>query len=98
MFDGSSVRAHAGLDWRRVLCGLTAPPAAIGSREPSILLSSTGLSGDAFGDPVQTVDRLAVRRLVVARTCDILDTLFTAYNDSVIRDYRLEYRLYDARP
>jgi hypothetical protein len=49
-----------------------------------------------FGYPTQTVDRLAMRRLLLAKSYDALDRVFAAYADSVLRDYRVEYRLFDA--
>lgn len=49
-----------------------------------------------FGYPVQTVDRIDVRNLLIAGSFDSLDSLLTAYSDSARRDFRLEYRMDDA--
>lgn len=68
-----------------------APVAAV-----SVLLPVAGAPAEEFGYPTQTIDRLAVRRLLMARSFDALDVLLAAYGDSVLRDYRLEYRLSDA--
>ena len=62
----------------------------------SLLLPVAGSPADDFGYPNQTIDRLAVRRLLMDRAYDALDTVLTAYADSARRDYRLEYRLFDA--
>jgi hypothetical protein len=70
----------------------TAQPAG----EISVLLPVAGTQTEDFGYPTQTIDRLAVRRLLMARSYDALDRLLAAYADSVLRDYRVEYRLFDA--
>ena len=62
----------------------------------SLLLPLAGDQTEDFGYPVQTVDRLAVRRLLVRKSYDALDRVLAAYGDSVLRDYRVEYRLFDA--
>jgi uncharacterized protein len=62
----------------------------------SLLLPLDDPSLEEFGYPVQTIDRLAVRRLLTSRSYDQLDALLSAYSDSVASDYRLEYRLFDA--
>jgi tetratricopeptide (TPR) repeat protein len=66
------------------------------SRSSGVLLPANGTNTENFGYPQQTVDRVAVRQLLLARSYDALDTLLTAYADSASRDYRLEYRLFDA--
>jgi tetratricopeptide (TPR) repeat protein len=62
----------------------------------SLLLPVTGQQAEDFGYPAQTVDRLAVRRLLVSKSYDVLDRVLSAYGDSVLRDYRVEYKLFDA--
>jgi tetratricopeptide (TPR) repeat protein len=49
-----------------------------------------------LGYPIGTVDRLDVRSLLLDRSYDRLDSLLTAYTDSARRDFRLEYRFFDA--
>lgn len=61
-----------------------------------VLLPNTGQPAEDFGYPTQTVDRLAMRRLLAAKSYDALDRVLAAYGDSVLRDYRVEYRLFDA--
>jgi tetratricopeptide (TPR) repeat protein len=70
----------------------TAQPAG----ELSVLLPVVGTQTEDFGYPTQTIDRLAVRRLLTSRSYDALDRMLAAYADSVLRDYRVEYRLFDA--
>jgi len=85
------------------------PPAPVASAAPvvsqstalpagdiSVLLPVDGTQAEDFGYPTQTIDRLAVRRLLLARSYDALDRVLSAYADSVVRDYRLENRLFDA--
>jgi len=74
------------------------PPLAPASSagETSLLLPAVASHSEDLGYPTQTINRLAVRRLLLARSYDALDTLLSAYADSVQRDYRLEYRLFDA--
>jgi tetratricopeptide (TPR) repeat protein len=62
----------------------------------SVLLPVVGTQTEDFGYPTQTIDRLAVRRLLTSRSYDALDRVLAAYADSVLRDYRVEYRLFDA--
>jgi uncharacterized protein len=62
----------------------------------SLLLPVDDPNREVFGYPVQTIDQLAVRRLLKLRSYDQLDTLLSAYSDSAAADYRLEYRLFDA--
>ncbi len=63
----------------------------------SVLLPlAPGAKTEDFGYPTQTVDRLAVRRLLTGRSFDELDRILAAYADSALADYRLEYRLFDA--
>ena len=73
--------------------GTTAEATSLGG---SVLLPVIEGHAWDFGYPTQTVDRLAVRRLLFARNYDALDALLAAYADSVARDFRLEYRLFDA--
>lgn len=61
----------------------------------SVLLPALGPQED-FGYPTQTIDKLAVRQLLRAKSYDALDRVLAAYADSVLRDHRLEYRLFDA--
>ena len=62
----------------------------------SLLLPVVGSQTENFGYPTQTIDRLAVRQVLLARAYDALDRVLAAYGDSVKRDYRVEYRLFDA--
>jgi tetratricopeptide (TPR) repeat protein len=62
----------------------------------SLLLPVVGSQTENFGYPTQTIDRLAVRQVLLARAYDALDRVLAAYADSVKRDYRVEYRLFDA--
>ncbi|HMF87919.1 MAG TPA: tetratricopeptide repeat protein, partial [Gemmatimonadaceae bacterium] len=62
----------------------------------ALILPQVGTHTEDFGYPTRTVDRLVVRRLLQARSYDTLDTVLSAYADSVQRDHRLEYRLFDA--
>ena len=62
----------------------------------SLLLPVVGSQTENFGYPTQTIDRLAVRQVLLARSYDALDRVLVAYGDSVKRDYRVEYRLFDA--
>jgi tetratricopeptide (TPR) repeat protein len=62
----------------------------------SLMLPVADSQTEVLGYPAQTVDRLAVRQLLLARAYDVLDRVLTAYADSVKRDYRLEYRLFDS--
>jgi tetratricopeptide (TPR) repeat protein len=64
--------------------------------EISVLLPVIGTQTEDFGYPAQTIDRLAVRRLLIGGSYDALDHLLAAYADSVLRDYRVETRLFDA--
>lgn len=61
-----------------------------------LLLPANGTKVEDFGYPTQTIDKLAVRRLLTSRAYDSLDAVLSAYSDSVTRDYRLEHRLFDA--
>jgi tetratricopeptide (TPR) repeat protein len=81
--------APAGLVSSRVAD--PASPVEIGS----VLLPAVEPAED-FGYPTQTVDRLAVRRLLLSKSYDVLDRVLAAFADSVLRDYRIEYRLFDA--
>jgi tetratricopeptide (TPR) repeat protein len=85
--------------------GASAPLEAAASLNPSdasmavpvsLLLPLTGQEPENLGYPVQTIDRLAVRRLLVNRSYDALDRALAAYGDSVLTDYRVEYKLFDA--
>lgn len=62
----------------------------------SVLLPAPASDTDVLGYPLRRIDRLAVRRLLVAGSFDALETLLAAYDDSAARDYRLELRLFDA--
>lgn len=64
--------------------------------ESRLLLPVNGGPAENFGYPTQTIDRLEVRRLLFSRSYDSLDAVLSAYADSVTRDYRMEYRLFDA--
>lgn len=64
--------------------------------ESRLLLPANATKAEDFGYPTQTMDKLAVRRLLTTRAYDSLDAVLSAYSDSVTRDYRLEYRLFDA--
>ncbi len=70
------------------------PSARSSDTRPELLPASA--EEDNFGYPSQTVDRLAVRGLLWVKAYDELDALLSAYADSAQRDYRLEYRLFDA--
>jgi tetratricopeptide (TPR) repeat protein len=76
------------------------PAAALATNEIpegiSLLLPVVGAQTENFGYPTQTIDRLAVRQVLLARAYDALDRVLAAYADSVKRDYRVEYRLFDA--
>lgn len=63
---------------------------------PSLLLTVDDAPREDFGYPTQTIDKLAVRRLLQARSYDALDQVLAAYADSMLRDHRVEYRLFDA--
>jgi len=71
--------------------GPPAQPAEIAS----VLLPAVEPAED-FGYPTQTVDRLAMRRLLLSKSYDALDRLLGTFADSALRDYRVEYRLFDA--
>jgi tetratricopeptide (TPR) repeat protein len=79
---------------------VSAAAAGISTAQPvgniSVLLPVVGTQTEDFGYPTQTIDRLAVRRLLMSRSYGVLDRLLAAYADSVLRDYRVEYRLFDA--
>lgn len=62
----------------------------------ALWLPVTGSQTENFGYPTQTIDRLAVRQALLARSYDALDRVLAAYGDTVQRDYRVEYRLFDA--
>jgi tetratricopeptide (TPR) repeat protein len=62
----------------------------------SLWLPVAGSQKENFGYPTQTIDRLAVRQALLAKSYDALDRVLAAYGDSVQRDYRVEYRLFDA--
>lgn len=64
--------------------------------ESRLLLPITASHTEDFGYPTQTIDRLEVRQLLFSRSYDSLDAILSAYADSVLRDYRMEYRLFDA--
>jgi uncharacterized protein len=64
--------------------------------ERSLLLPLVATNTEDFGYPTQTIDRLAVRRLLISRSYDTLNAVLSAYADSAVRDYRIEYRLFDA--
>jgi uncharacterized protein len=64
--------------------------------ESRLLLPANGTKVEDFGYPTQTIDKLAVRRLLTSRKYDSLGAVLSAYSDSVTQDYRLEYRLFDA--
>jgi tetratricopeptide (TPR) repeat protein len=71
-------------------------PTALTGGAPSLLLTVDATPNEDFGYPTQTIDKLAVRRLLQARSYDALDQVLAAYADSVLRDHRVEYRLFDA--
>lgn len=73
-----------------------APAGGAATEGISVLLPMASTQAEDFGYPTQTIDRLAVRQLLMARSYDGLDRILAAYADSVRRDYRLEYRLFDA--
>ena len=73
-----------------------APTTAETAEGISLLLPVEGAQTENFGYPAQTIDRLAVRQLLLAKSYDVLDRVLAAYADSVRRDYRVEYRLFDA--
>jgi len=77
-----------------------APPGRLRVARPpglaGLMLPRVGTQTEDFGYPIQTIDRLAMRRLLMNRSYDTLDLVLSAYADSVVRDYRLEYRLFDA--
>ena len=80
-------------------CGrqsLTSVSSDGGARRAGVLLPLNATHSEDFGYPRQTIDQVAVRQLLLARSYDALDTLLSAYADSATRDYRLEYRLFDA--
>ena len=62
----------------------------------SLFLPVADSQTENFGYPAQTIDRLAVRQVLLARSYDALDRVLAAYGDSVQKDYRVEYRLFDA--
>jgi tetratricopeptide (TPR) repeat protein len=64
-------------------------------KNPLVVLAALGEPED-FGYPAKTVDRIAVRDLLIDASYDGLDSLLTAYSDSARRDFRFEYRLMDA--
>jgi tetratricopeptide (TPR) repeat protein len=74
--------------------GESTPTALTGA--PSLLLTNDETPKEDFGYPTQTIDKLAVRRLLQAKSYDALDQVLAAYADSVLRDHRVEYRLFDA--
>ena len=82
--DTSPLRAPAGTAAPRPVEGV------------SILLPEVDKQPDNLGYPARTVDRLAVRRLLLARSYDALDYVLAAYADSALHDYKLENRLFDA--
>ncbi|HJP61301.1 MAG TPA: DUF4034 domain-containing protein [Gemmatimonadaceae bacterium] len=63
---------------------------------PCLLLPQSGPDSENFGYPSRTVDRLAVRKLLQNKSFDVLDAVLSAYTDSAVKDYRLEYRMFDA--
>ncbi|HMI47637.1 MAG TPA: DUF4034 domain-containing protein [Gemmatimonadaceae bacterium] len=75
---------------------VVAKPASGTTETLSLWLATTGSQTENFGYPTQTIDRLAVRQALLARSYDALDRVLAAYGDSVQRDYRVEYRLFDA--
>jgi tetratricopeptide (TPR) repeat protein len=66
------------------------------TRPAALLLPVVGTDTESLGYPTQTIDRLAVRRLLLKKSFDELDAVLSAYGDSAVRDYRIEYRLFDA--
>ena len=71
------------------------PTAWSGGAVP-VLLPVPEIQIEDFGYPTQTIDKLAVRRLLLAKSYDALDHVLAAYGDSVLHDHRVEYRLFDA--
>ena len=54
------------------------------------------LDGESdLGYPLATTDRLAVRQMLMDGAFNRLEQLLDAYADTVRRDYRVEYRLFD---
>jgi tetratricopeptide (TPR) repeat protein len=90
----------------RTVAAAPAPTAVSSSAIPATSAASAAEIGtvllpaiepaEDFGYPTQTVDRLAIRRLLFSRSYDVLDRILAAFADSVLRDYRVEYRLFDA--
>jgi tetratricopeptide (TPR) repeat protein len=74
-----------------------APPACFAHAEqaPAGALAALAEPED-FGYPAKTLDRIAVRDLLIDASYDGLDSLLTAYSDSAQRDFRFEYRMVDA--
>jgi len=71
-------------------------PANGATENISLFLPGVGSATENFGYPTQTIDRLAVRQVLLGRSYDVLDRVLAAYGDSVKQDYRVEYRLFDA--
>jgi tetratricopeptide (TPR) repeat protein len=71
-------------------------PASESTEKISLFLPVADSQTENFGYPAQTIDRLAVRQVLLARSYDALDRVLAAYGDSVQKDYRVEYRLFDA--
>jgi tetratricopeptide (TPR) repeat protein len=63
-------------------------------QSPPGTLAALGEPED-FGYPAKTLDRMAVRDLLIDASYDRLDSLLTAYSDSARRDFRFEYRMID---
>jgi tetratricopeptide (TPR) repeat protein len=80
--------------------GRDAPPVRLpvvrARGESRLLLPAVRNKPEDLGYPTQTIDRLAIRGLLLARSYDSLEAVLSAYADSVVRDYRMEYRLFDA--
>lgn len=102
---GRTAVATAAVDEAAPTLARDAPAPAVEQREitpaaltgaPSLLLTVDETPKEDFGYPTQTIDKLAVRRLLQARSYDALDQVLAAYADSVLRDHRVEYRLFDA--
>ena len=84
------------------------PPVSSASAVPDIPLPANeatekislflpiGSQTENFGYPAETIDKLAVRQVLLDRYYDALDRVLAAYGDSVQKDYRVEYRLFDA--